>query len=388
LRIYVAQTGLSFALAGLAVAGCLAGPTPTPPITASPAPSTAAPTSSPVPPTPTVRPSDTPLPSPSSSPTGPTGLGWSAAALPVDGTYSTVGAIDVTVRDGVFLAVGVGWQEDDKGVQVNEPLFWLSDDGAAWELIGDAAWPGGNVDAVAAWQGRFVAGGYVGDERATAAFWTSDDGRTWERLPDQPVLEFFRGATEGRDIVAGGMADLRVEGDDLVALGWLYCACASEIREGTIEWRSSDGVDWQREDRPPEAGWQEPLAGGPGWLRIAADGSALEGSTDQLAWQTVWAPAGGPDGGPRTAQLFALRAYADGYLALGSTLAGEVSRPLAVSSADGLAWSLSAGWPAIDDLHGSMFDFAAADGLIVAVGQAGDPALPHVWVHPPIAAAE
>jgi hypothetical protein len=296
--------------------------------------------------------------------------------------------IGVAALDGRFLAVGVGWQEDDKGVTVNVPLFWLSADGREWTLAADASWPGGDIDVVGTWRGEFLAAGHVGEERASAAFWTSADGRQWQRLPDRPVLEFFSGATVGRDIVGGGIAAIRVEGDELIATGWLYCACERELREGAVEWRTTDGEHWQRSDGPAPEGWQQPVAGGPGWLRISVDGAAIESSSDGISWQPAWTAPVSADGDAPSVQLFALGPRPAGFLAVGAIVASGRSSPLAISSDDGLAWTRSAGWPAIDELEGTMLGFAAAPGGVVAVGPVGDPAQPYAWLHEPVIAGE
>jgi hypothetical protein len=377
-------------------AACTTGPAPTPTATSSASPPTPTPTATvapttapPTSPAPTASgPAPSPSDLPSPPPAGPTGLGWEAIALPLDPAYQTVGVIDVTARDGQFLVAGVGWREDDKSVQLNEPLVWLSGDGRDWQLVDDLAWPGGHIDAIAAWQGQYVAAGRLPGERAQAAFWTSSDGRSWQQLPDAESFAFFAGIPDGRDIVAGGIADLRVEGDELVALGWLSCACPDQVREATIEWRTADGQSWQRTEGPPADAWQEPLPGGAGWLRIAPDGASVESSVDGTTWQTAWVPPADADGSVPTAQLFALRQHVGGYLAVGTLFRAGAGTPLAVSSVEGLSWQASAGWPDIDELAGTMVDVAATDDRLVAVGPAGLPPLPYAWLHTTAAAGE
>jgi hypothetical protein len=390
----VRRTGRYLALACWLVAACTSGPAPTPPVSDSPPPTlvaTATPTGPLTSPLPTVAPpSATPIgqPSPSATPSGPTGLGWTAVALPVDPAYATVGVIDVTVRDGVFLAAGVGWRETDRIVEAHEPQFWLSPNGSDWQLVEDVDWPGGFIDTIGSWRGDYVAAGRLAGERAQAAFWTSADGRLWQQLPDHPSFEFYSDIPAGRDIVAGGVADLRVEGDELVAIGWLSCACPDEARDATIEWRTSDGLDWRRTEGPPIDFWQAPVPGGPGWLRIAPGGGAVEASADQASWTTAWAPPLGDGGSQPVAQLFALRERPGGYLAVGVLFGGGVGTPLAVSSSDGISWAQSAGWPDIDLAQGTLVDFAVSAELIVAVGPAGVPPQPFAWLHVPPAASE
>ena len=372
-----------YALAAILLAACggdpppIGSPTPTASGTGS------APSQAPTTPPPTVAPTpSSATASPTVTPTAPAGLGWTASALPTSAEYSTIGVIDVAFLDGLFVAVGTGWQEDERGVQVNRPLFWLSADGRGWQLLDDVAWVEGYIDALAVWQGQFVAAGYVGDERASAAFWTSRDGRSWERLPDRPVLQFYRQATEGRDIVAGGITRLHSEADTLVAEGWLYCACGRELRDGAVEWRTSDGREWERRDLAPRDVEPATVAGGPGWLRIAADGSAIESSADGEGWQAAWTPPATDRGEQPSAQLFALAERPGGFLAVGVLHVDGVGRPLALASSDGLAWASSTG-SGIEDLDGALLDFAASPTAIVAVGRVGDPPAPYVWLHEP-----
>lgn len=376
------RTALALGLAAVLVTACSTDPAPTPSPTQTglPTPTASgqpAPTASSTPANPTPT---TPGPSPTEPPAA--GLAWTSIGLPFDDSFAVIGVVDVAVLDGVFLAAGVGWQEDEQGVQVNVPLFWRSADGRAWQLLEDT-WPGGYVDVLTTWQGQFLAAGYVGDERASAAFWTSADGQAWQRLPDAPVLEFFRGATEGRDIVAGGISHARSETDTVIALGWLYCACASEIRDAAVEWRTTDGREWQRSELAAGEDVAPPVAtAGGSLLRIAPSGTAIEVSPDGSNWQPAWpAGAGGPAAEPAV-QLFALAAWPGGLLAVGADLEGGVGRPLALSSVDGLSWARSTG-TGIDDVDGALVDFAASSTAIVAVGRIGDPAAPHVWLHLP-----
>lgn len=341
-----------------------------------------APPSSPTPPDGTSPPPPSVPVDPSPSPAAE--LDWTPIALPTSADYSTIGAVDVAFGEGLFLAVGAGWQEDDEGVQVIRPLFWRSADGRSWEILDDVAWGDGYVDALTVWQGQFLAAGYVGDERASAAFWTSADGRDWQRLPDRPVLEFYRDATEGRDIVLGGITSVRVEQAELVAQGWLYCACGREIRDSAVEWRTSDGQEWQRRDLAADEVQPPRVEADTGWLRIAADGSTLESSADGETWQVAWTPPATDAGGQPTAQLFGLGRRPGGLLAVGVLFEDGVGRPLALASADGLAWTPSAG-TGIDDLQGALLDFAAGTRAIVAIGRVGDPPAPYVWLHEVVA---
>lgn len=371
---------LLVALALVSVAACASDPPPpTPPPTPSSPSSSPLPTASPPPTGSPVPPTGSPVPPPP-TPTPPpaSAIDWSAVALPVTTGYSLVGAIDVAYHDGQFVVVGTGWQEDDRGVQANVPFFWLSRDGRQWELVVDQEWPGGYIEALAVWQGRLLAAGYVGDERASLALWTSTDGRAWERLADRPAFEFFRGATEGRDIVSGGISSVVVDGDELAVRGWLYCACQSEVRDATVEWRTRDGEEWERRELPADAG-MPPISGGPGWLRVAPDGSSIESSVDGSAWRAAWLPPPTTEGEPRSAQLFSLDRAADGWLAVGVLIDDGVSRPLALTSSDGLAWSES-GAPPTEGQPGAMLAFADAGGLIVAIGRLADPAQPYAWV--------
>jgi hypothetical protein len=367
------------ALLALLVGACASDPAPTPPTPSfSPTPT---PSRSPAPTdngSPTATASASPSPTPTPPPTTDVGLATSAA-LPVAGSFSTLGVFDIAWLDGVYLALGVGWQEDAAGVQVNAPVFWRSVDGREWQQL-EARWGDGYVDVLTTWRGEFVAAGYVGDERASAAFWTSADGESWQRLPDRPVLQFFAGATEGRDIVSGGISYAATDGDELVARGWLYCACDAAVRDAAVEWRTRDGERWQRADLPPGGDLPPPVAAAAGLARIAEGGSAIEASTDDGAtWETVWSPSPQQPGDDPSVQLFALADRPGGFFATGVEFDDGVGRPLALASADGQTWvRLTSG--GLDDVEGAILDFASGTSAIVGVGRGGEAAAePWVW---------
>ncbi len=91
------------------------------------------------------------------------------------------------VPDGV-VAVGVetGSTESDE----LRAAVWWSEDGRAWERIGDATL---DAESTAAYSvecsgfGVWMAGVAFGAE--TLVLWSSPDGRVWDRLPDRPAFE-------------------------------------------------------------------------------------------------------------------------------------------------------------------------------------------------------
>ncbi|HEY5630313.1 MAG TPA: hypothetical protein VIR16_12470, partial [Candidatus Limnocylindrales bacterium] len=99
----------------------------------------------------------------------------------------------------------------------------------------------GGMNAVVAFDGGFVAGGYRDDPSkaaAAAAVWRSKDGLTW-------TLDDDHGGFAG-----GRIMGLAVVGDALVAVG----ASGDQIRGPAAAWRWTASTGWRRADVPTGGG--------------------------------------------------------------------------------------------------------------------------------------
>jgi hypothetical protein len=281
-------------------------------------------------------------------------LRWTEVELPATSAYEDEEyypvANDVVAGNPGFVAVG-GF--GDYGSTYGG-WIWVSSDGLSWEAIQDAdIGPSTNIDRVVHWRGGLVAGGSsIEDGRGRAAFWSSTDGIDWQGVRDRSAFTFYR--HERLEYYGGRIVALLVEGDQLVAAALPDCDC--EVRSGAVVWRTSDGVEWTRDDLtaeelPPGAA----IPGGDGWLRVSHryssndfgdPESAIETSTDQQAWRVVY----------RGMAVSDLAAFGEGFIAVG--------RSGLVTSSDGLTWTTAGSFA-----PGTALEVAAADGRIVAVGQ-------------------
>lgn len=159
------------------------------------------------------------------------------------------------VAAGPAGLVAVGWVDFETGD--SDPPIWVSPDGIAWERVTgnqDAFSPGVFINAVTAGGPGYVAVGEEATETEPghAAIWVSTDGRDWARV-DQPLGE---GYTES------SINDVARTESGIVAVGFadpdtMWGFPAARV----LAWTSQDGLDWDRAELGPEAGFVSAVAG-------------------------------------------------------------------------------------------------------------------------------
>jgi hypothetical protein len=268
---------------------------------------------------------------------------------------------------------------------------WFSANGTSWErhALGDGA---ARVHAVA-WDGqRFV---MVGEDRsdlatatlaaaeARAAVWTSPDGRTWTRVPHTAALDVGGFIDTMEDPASGGMRDVAVGPEGLVAVGSVCTATPVGCRPAV--WTSPDGISWSRvTDVPSTAGVLKAIASEVGIVAVGAEtcGSspaAIPGDCTAMVMTSVsgreWVQqAFGQAGDLRTVTRVGNRWFAtspDGPQNLWA-------------SADGSTWAapLVAGGPATANGSGGIsgWHFAATSNVAVWLGPSSETGDPSAWV--------
>jgi hypothetical protein len=152
------------------------------------------------------------------------------------GTNDMVRVTDVVATSTGWLAVG----RDDESCFVScmpaplRALVWSSSDGLTWTRVtGQGALGGGGINAIAAVDGGFVAGG---DADGRAAFWWSPDGLAWTRVADDPS---FGPATSGDVVQVMGIA---ARDGVVVAVG--MSAAGGDSPPTVVAWHSADGRTW------------------------------------------------------------------------------------------------------------------------------------------------
>jgi hypothetical protein len=181
------------------------------------------------------------------------------------------GILDLTTWNGLIVAVGTSWQDDNP-----EPRMWRSTDGRSWSETALDLGPDASLQVVTALpDGRLLILGTIGDDVAywsdhsRAAAWSSVDGVAWQAA-DVPFgarahygpLEFAAGAT---GIVASN-------GEEI--------------------WHSVDGSSWHLAYEAPRGTWvYGPVAGDEGWIVKRASASlgttTLLVSGDAATWYEV-----------------------------------------------------------------------------------------------------
>jgi outer membrane protein assembly factor BamB len=299
--------------------------------------STAAATSLDTPPASHAPTAETPTPPPPTAVAEP-GTSWTAIPLPKpdEAFYGTVDQAIATPQG--YFAVGAV----DLGVRNSHGFIWTSADGVSWKLS-DTPFADVPVHRIAAWNGTLFVAGAAGTH---VAIFRSTDGTAWERVPDSPAFAL-------KDAYLGGAAfDIRPEGDGLVVIARAPCDC---LDLPTIELRTTNGVDWTRDDIDPAdpPTLNAPIEGGDGWLRIRDVGaifssySVIETSADRHVWRTAYGASG--------TVMTALTRLGSTYVAAG----GDDRNAVVVTSTDGLDWK--------------PVDAAALDaGRIVSLAAAGD----------------
>jgi hypothetical protein len=272
------------------------------------------------------------------------------------------------------------------GYRRSAATMWTSRGGVAWTretlpTVDPAdAWT--RVTALAAADGRYLAGGSVGPElfERTARFWTSEDGTTWRAVADDPAF-------------AGGEVTAIVRTPDAwLAFGRLG---TGQRTTGATAWRSTDdGATWTRVEVPSFAHGSVRAA------TIGADGAivAVGSEPDEIgasAWRSAddgrtWTQAPETPGLTHFGRKIRMMAVAPsdaGYVAVGNLVEVQFGTGTSWVSPDGLTWRRS---PNIPDLGqgeplGLVRVGPPGDEGFVAVGSFGAPDnyIPRVWLSPP-----
>jgi hypothetical protein len=254
---------------------------------------------------------------------------------------------------------------------------WASN-GPGWRQASDqpdlqASHGGGAMMAVTAFQGEFVAGGYVDDpERGTksAAAWRSKDGLTWHR--DNPPRAFS----------GGRILDLAANGAAIVAVGTngdpTYGPAAA------WEWTAEHG--WRPAKlRPDDSGAMRSVAPfRDGFVAVGASaddhGARVWTSADGLTW-TVVADQPAFHYFDLPVRMHTVVSFPGGLAAGGLRFDAGKGSSVAFTSIDGSRWESR--WET--SFSGGEFDGIALSGdLLVAVGRTGYPDWNRatIWVTP------
>lgn len=205
-------------------------------------------------------------------------------------------AVDAALGVTGWVAVGGQWEPGPcaSWCPPLRGLVWTSSDGQHWTAVPpQRSLAKAQLDAIADWQGGYVA---VGDLYGQAATWWSTDGRSWDR----------RWKTTREDGLSG-FTSLEVVDGTLVAAGTL--SAQDLIQEPIVVW-SKDGRNWHL--ATVEAADQsqiftlgvapgELLAAGPssgcvGGIWSSADGKTLVCQGDQsMEAFAAYAAAGSPN---------------------------------------------------------------------------------------------
>ncbi|MEU8245425.1 hypothetical protein [Nonomuraea sp. NPDC048916] len=243
---------------------------------------------------------------------------------------------DVAYGRRGWLAAG----STQTGIGVTEPLLVSSPDGRTWKRIassGDLTLPKDHpylgVRVVAAGpEGYVLAGEDSGSSGTAAALWFTPDLRKFTRSRKLP-----QGGSGTR------IHDLAATASGYVAVG----GAGDGDQESGVVWVSEDGVNWKARKRvaPPDA-----TAAGLRQVasyqdKLVAIGSALaQGSRrvfsavsddDGVTWRTAWLPA------DRAAAVYDLAAADQGLVAVGWHGSPDDGDSAAWISQDGLTWNRS-----------------------------------------------
>jgi hypothetical protein len=152
------------------------------------------------------------------------------------GTNDFVRVSDVVATSTGWLAVG----RDDIACYTDcipQPLrapVWTSSDGLTWTRVASqASLRTAGLNAVAAIEGGFIAGGDAGGR---AAFWLSPDGLGWTRVLDDPSL----GPTDSGAVVQ--VVGIAARDGSIVAVGMQRAN--GDAPPTVMAWRSTDGRTW------------------------------------------------------------------------------------------------------------------------------------------------
>lgn len=140
--------------------------------------------------------------------------------------FEGIGLAGATVHDGRIVAVGRG---DTINIEAERAIALVSEDGLTWReatAADENTLTGQLITVRSTADGLVAVGGVPGAD--AAGFWRSDDGEAWERVGD--------------DIPGAFLWTLADAGPDagLVAVGW-----RRDPEPSTAVWRSTDGSTWE-----------------------------------------------------------------------------------------------------------------------------------------------
>ncbi len=279
---------------------------------------------------------------------------WAQTARSVDGvTWTKIPSTDATevggpVAEGPqtgmndiaggadgFVAIGYAAVGGGGGLRA---AVWHTTDGTEWDRVADVpAFDNARPVSVARTARGWIIGGAVFEsDGPRAALWSSTDGRAWERIPDGPGMAIGGYLPTNTEPLAGGIRDLAVRGDTVVAVGSSCDAQGSGCVPAV--WTSVDGRSWDREPDVPDAPGDLVLVASidSGFVAARWDcssdpcSSAIISSPDGAAWREI-----STDGFPERAEPRAV-ANVEGTIALAAVEAGRLK---ILASVDGTSWS-------------------------------------------------
>ena len=172
-----------------------------------------------------------------------TEVGGPAAEGPQTGMNDIAAGVDG------FVAIGYAGVGGGGGLRA---AVWHTTDGTEWDRIADVpAFDNARPVSVARTARGWIIGGAVFEpDGPRAALWSSADGHAWVRVSDDPGMAIGGYLETLTEPLAGGIRDLAVRGDTVVAVG------SSCDAQGTgcvpAVWTSVDGRSWEREPDVPD----------------------------------------------------------------------------------------------------------------------------------------
>ena len=210
------------------------------------------------------------------------GIDWTRVFDPALGGFGQQRISSLDMGPNGIVAGGTDYWPNQFGLFNLDARIWTSPDGRSWDFVRDDETFGGNgwqyISAVIALPSGYVAAGTnilgTPGTHNDAAVWVSDDGAAWELLDEAvfavPRVQRISALVDGPE--------------GLVAVGYDTNAAGERV---PAVWLSPDGRGWMRVDDPtfqePGHRWMNAITtGGPGLVAVGADGTSLVG--DPAVW--------------------------------------------------------------------------------------------------------